>query len=68
MIPFALLWRYFCTRKLRFTDRASLEAWQQKNAGFPPPGVSEKPVVPRLSRAAFLRMADDGQNADDDPF
>lgn len=30
MIPFALLWRYFCTRRLRFTDRASLEAWQQK--------------------------------------
>lgn len=30
MIPFALLWRYFCTRKLRFTDRATLEAWQEK--------------------------------------
>lgn len=30
MIPFALLWRYFCTRKLRFTDRATLEAWQGK--------------------------------------
>lgn len=30
MIPFHLLWHYFRTRKLRFTDRARLEAWQNK--------------------------------------
>ena len=28
MIPLRLLWRYFRTRHLRFTDRASLERWQ----------------------------------------
>lgn len=30
MIPFTLLWRYFRTRNLRFTDRADLEALQAK--------------------------------------
>lgn len=30
MIPFHLLWHYFRTRQLRFTDRALLEAWQDK--------------------------------------
>ncbi len=30
MIPFHLLWHYFRTRKLHFTDRARLEAWQDK--------------------------------------
>ena len=28
MIPLRLLWRYFRTRHLRFTDRESLERWQ----------------------------------------
>ena len=30
MIPLALLWRYFRTRKLHFTDREALENWQAK--------------------------------------
>lgn len=30
MIPFRLLWRYFRTRNLRFTDRETLEAWQNR--------------------------------------
>lgn len=30
MIPFRLVWRYFRTRHLRFTDRAALEAWQMQ--------------------------------------
>ncbi|QME72685.1 CoF synthetase [Escherichia fergusonii] len=30
MIPLAFLWRYFRTRRLRFTDRQALENWQAK--------------------------------------
>lgn len=30
MIPVRLLWHYFRTRRLHFTDRAALEAWQAK--------------------------------------
>ncbi len=30
MIPIGLLWRYFRTRKVHFTDRAALDAWQAK--------------------------------------
>ncbi|MCZ8797553.1 CoF synthetase, partial [Escherichia albertii] len=30
MIPLTLLWRYFRTRRLRFTDRQALENWQAK--------------------------------------
>lgn len=30
MIPLTLLWRYFCTRRLHFSDRQALENWQAK--------------------------------------
>lgn len=30
MIPLALLWRYFRTRRLHFTERQTLEKWQAK--------------------------------------
>lgn len=30
MIPLTLLWRYFRTRRLHFTDRQALENWQAK--------------------------------------
>lgn len=30
MIPLRLLWRYYRTRHLRFTDREALEAWQTR--------------------------------------
>lgn len=36
MIPLALLWRYFRTRKLHFTDREALENWPGKKAASVP--------------------------------
>ena len=30
MIPLMLIWRYFRTRRLHFTDREALENWQAK--------------------------------------
>lgn len=33
MIPLAILWHYLKARRRRFTDRAALEAWQQRKLG-----------------------------------
>ena len=33
MIPVAILWHYLNARRRRFTDRATLEAWQQRKLG-----------------------------------
>ncbi len=30
MIPLMLIWRYFRTRRLHFTDREALENWRAK--------------------------------------
>lgn len=36
MIPLMLIWRYFRTRRLHFTDREALENWQAKKAASVP--------------------------------
>lgn len=64
-----LMWRYFCTRRRRFTERAKLERWQEKKtASLQAERVIEKPMVSAISRGVVRTVAADGQGADDDAF
>lgn len=54
MIPFMTLWHYFRARRLRFGDRAALEAHQARQlAGFARRVLSKSPYFQRFSRRPF---------------
>jgi putative adenylate-forming enzyme len=75
MIPLRLLWRYFRTRKLRFTDRESLERWQlQRLTRFKKRVLSQSPWFrryldlplsrwPTMDKALMMEKFDDMNTA-----
>lgn len=54
MIPFMTLWHYFRARRLRFGDRAALEAHQARQLeSFARRVLSKSPYFQRFSRRPF---------------